>query len=140
MIRVVIGTGVAVSGLLWPGPPLKLLEHAQAGRCAILATPDMLAQITRVLQRGKFARRLAELQATYEAPVAFYRTLVRICPVPPRAAYPCKDPGDQMFIDLAVAERVHLLISGDQHLLCLRTVGETPVVSVREALGVIDML
>lgn len=140
MIRVVVDTSVAVSGLLWPGPPLKLLEHAQAGRCAILATPDMLAEITRVLQRGKFARRLVELQATYEAPVAFYRKLVRMCPVPPRAAYSCKDPGDQMFIDLAVEEHVHLLISGDQHLLCMDAVGDTPIVSVREALAVIDML
>lgn len=140
MIRIVVDTRVAVSGLLWPGPPMMLLAHAQAGRCDILATPDMLAEITQVLQRSKFARRLMEMQVSYEAPVSFYRRLVRTCRVPLRTAYCCKDPGDQMFVDLAVTEHAHLLISGDQHLLCMRTVGDTPIVRVREALAAIDML
>jgi len=52
----------------------------------------------------------------------------------------CGDTGDQMFVDLAVAEAAHLLVSGDTHVLRMRRVGGIPVVRVTEALAVLAQL
>jgi len=140
MIAVVLDTNVAVAGLLWPGPALCLLRHAQAGHCRILATQPMLDELGAVLQRSKFLERLRALQVTYETPLTFYRNLVWFCVGAPATVERCCDTGDQMFVDLAVAEAAHVLVSGDTHVLRMRSVRGIPVVRVTEALAVLEQL
>ena len=140
MLRVVLDTNVAVSGLLWTGPAHDLLRRAQRGECRILATEPMIAELRLVLGRGKFRERLRDLQALHELPLTFYRNLVQFCPVPRAATPHCTDRNDQMFIDLAVAEHAHVLVSGDAHLLRMKNAAGTSIVTVIEALGILDEL
>ncbi|MCX7003639.1 MAG: putative toxin-antitoxin system toxin component, PIN family [bacterium] len=140
MIAVVLDTNVAVAGLLWTGPALCLLRHAQTGHCRILASQPMVDELAAVLQRSKFLERLRALRVTPEIPLTFYRNLVWFCAVAPLAGERCCDTSDQMFVDLAVAEAAHLLVSGDTHVLRMRRVGGIPVVRVTEALAVLAQL
>jgi len=54
MIRAVIDTNVALSGLLWWGEPGKLLSRADSGEFVILTTSAMIEELTRILYLDKF--------------------------------------------------------------------------------------
>jgi len=45
----------------------------------------------------------------------------------------CRDPNDDMFLEAAVAGRADYLISGDQDLLAIGSIGKTLIVSPRQA-------
>ena len=61
-MHVVLGTTVWVSGLLWVGPPWRVLRLAEQGRTQIVATPAMVDELLGVLERGKFRKRIRELR------------------------------------------------------------------------------
>jgi uncharacterized protein len=58
-VRAVIDTNVLIAGLLWRGPPHVLLEHARDGVVSLISSPTLLAELTDVLGRAKFAAILA---------------------------------------------------------------------------------
>jgi putative PIN family toxin of toxin-antitoxin system len=140
MIRLVLDTNVVVSGLLWWGPASNLLWSVQSGGCVILTTLPMLNELEAVLCRSKFRYRFKELNAEPEEALTFYRNLVRYCRVPQKSAYTCLDADDQKFIDLALAEHAHMLVSGDKHLLDMKETGDIAIVNVQEAVRVLQHL
>ncbi|NLF39421.1 putative toxin-antitoxin system toxin component, PIN family [bacterium] len=140
MTRIVVDTNVAVSGLLWAGQPGKLLIRATQGGCVILATGEMMDELADVLKREPFVERLQEAGISADEAIAFYHNLIHHCPIPPLADPMCADGSDRKFIDLAVSEHAHMLVSGDRHLLALKLAGATPIVTVKEALEVLAQM
>jgi len=61
-MRVVVDTNVAVSALLWPGPPNQILKWARDGILEIVACEEATAELRRVLQYDRFAQRLSMLE------------------------------------------------------------------------------
>ena len=74
-----------------------------------LATPPMREELVRVLAYPKIAPVLARLGHSAASLLAQWDALVSVVEVAPRCAVRCRDPDDQMFIDLAVAHRAQLL-------------------------------
>jgi len=133
MIRAVIDTNVALSGLLWWGQPAKLLARAEAGEFQILVTESMISELTRVICLRKFTKRFNELEATPEDALTFYKNLVKFCKQPPELKIKCNDPDDFIFVELAVAESAHFIVSGDSHLLDIQTVKGIPILNTRQS-------
>lgn len=106
---------------LTPGtsaPPAGLacdLETAlRAGRLRWIACAAMATEWHHVWPRSVFARwqpDAARAQAVFEQ--------AHLVPEPPRGPLRCKDPDDQVFIDLALQHRARWLISKDAALLKL---------------------
>ena len=140
MIRVIIDTNVALSGLLWWGEPAKLLERAQAGEFQILVAVPMIEDLTRIIYLNKFKKRFDELGTTVEEPLIFYRNLVKYCETPPKLQIKCEDSDNLIFIELAVAESAHFIVSGDSHLLDLKKVREIPIINSRQAHQLLNQL
>lgn len=57
-MRVVADTNVVVSGLFWRGAPRQLLDAARAQLVDLYTSPALLAELSDVLLRDKFANRL----------------------------------------------------------------------------------
>ena len=57
-MRLVLDANTVISGLLWRGIPGKLIEAAQARSVSIYSSAPLLAELSGVLQRPKFARQL----------------------------------------------------------------------------------
>ncbi len=92
-----------------------LVERADG---AWIATAAMREELVRVLGYPQIARRLvAQTRPAQEVLDAFDRC-TRLVAVAPKAAYTCKDPDDQKFIDLAAAHRA-TLVSKDDAVLCM---------------------
>ena len=116
--RVGFDTGVVVSALVFAHGRLGWLREAwRAGRAVPLVSRPTVEELLRVLAYPKF--RLArdardDLLAEY-LPYAEVIALPRRMPRVPV----CRDPGDQMFLQLAAAARADALVSGDSDLLAL---------------------
>ncbi len=85
---------------------------------AWIATVAMREELVRVLAYPQIARRLkAQTRPAQDVLDAFDRC-TRLVAEAPKAAYTCKDPDDQKFIDLAAAHRA-TLVSKDDAVLCM---------------------
>lgn len=117
MAAVVLDPGVLVSALLNPdGPPGLLLKVWREGGFELVVSSHLLGELTDVLARPKFTRRL-DSQAVAE--------LLRLLPEaattrrdqqPPAAV--CRDADDDYLIALA-QDAGATLVSGDKDLLSL---------------------
>ena len=115
--KIVIDTQVVMDWLVFKDARvLPLVEAIHSGRVLWIGTPDMQAELLHVLGRGVAADRQPDLDA-------IRRTFADWChPVelpPPAVHLRCRDPDDQIFIDLALAAKAAWLISRDKAVLAL---------------------
>ena len=80
-----------------------------AGQLDWIATPAMRVELERVLGYPKIVPRLAFYQLSAADVLVHFDAHARLLPVPAKAPVTCSDADDQMFIDLAVAQRSTLL-------------------------------
>lgn len=140
-MRVVIDTNVAISGLLWSGPPNQILKWARNDMLRIITCEATTAELNKVLQYGKFSKRLVALNTTPAEVLAYYMNLVFYVPAPkiiPEIII--EDPFDNIFLSLASENNAHLIISGDKHLLELKEYKAIQIVAPNEACSVIETL
>jgi len=118
---VVIDTNIALDLLVFDNPEcLPLAAALAAGELRWLATAAMRGEFARVLGYPLIAARMARGNLAAEAVLAAFDERVQlVAQAPPRAPCVCKDPDDQVFIDLAVSVRARLL-SKDQAVLTMR--------------------
>ena len=118
---IVIDTNIVLDLLVFDDPRWAPLRAALAdGELQWLATAAMRGELLRVLGYPLIARRLQkDARQADEVMVAFDAQVHTMADVPSRARFICKDPDDQVFIDLAVAHRARLL-SKDQAVLSMR--------------------
>ena len=85
---------------------------------AWIATPAMREELVRVLAYPQIARRLTAQNRPAQDVLDAFDRCTRVVDEAPKAAYTCKDPDDQKFIDLAAAHRA-TLVSKDDAVLCM---------------------
>ncbi len=138
-MKVVADTNVVVSGLLWQGPPNQVLKWARRGIIRVLACEETTGELKRVLEYRKFGKRLSALETTPREVLAYYINLSHFVPNPESIPSEIlEDPFDNLFLALALDNRAHLIISGDNHLLQLREYNRIQIVTPSEACRVIE--
>lgn len=116
--RVVLDTNVVLSALLFGGGPAARLRSGwQSGRFVPMASTPTAQELVRVLGYPKFGLSSAEQEELLADFVPWVK-VVRI-PDPPPATPACRDPFELPFLQLAVAGRARVLVSGDRDLLAL---------------------
>jgi putative PIN family toxin of toxin-antitoxin system len=115
----VLDTNIALDLFVFQDGSTEALRTAvERADGAWIATAAMRVELVRVLDYPQIARRLvAQTRPAQEVLDAFDRC-TRLMPEAPKAAYTCKDPDDQKFIDLAAAHRA-TLVSKDDAVLCM---------------------
>ena len=116
--RVVFDTAVVVSTLVFPAGRLAWLRATwHGGQSVPLVSRPTAQELVRVLAYPKFRLAAAEREDLLGdfLPYAEVVTRVRAGAGVPR----CRDPADQMFIELAAAARADALVSGDNDLPAL---------------------
>ncbi|MCX2860614.1 putative toxin-antitoxin system toxin component, PIN family [Paucibacter sp. PLA-PC-4] len=114
----VIDTQVVMDWLVFKDPSTQALAAAlESGQAQWIGAPSMLAELRHVLGRG--------VAASYAPdPELIEATFARLCRTvdqapPPAVRLICRDPDDQVFIDLALAASARWLISRDRAVLAL---------------------
>ena len=124
MIRAVFDTNVFTSALFNPkGPPAQLLELGLQGKIRLIISPQIIAEIERVLTYPKVKKLLKKRKTTpHEVAEAIAKAL-KVAVLTPGdltvAAIP-DDPADDMVLACALEGNADFIISGDHHLLDLK--------------------
>jgi predicted nucleic acid-binding protein len=117
--RLVIDTNIALDLLVFEDAQVGALRAALvAGQVRWLATAAMRDELRRVLDYPLIARRRVARGLEVDAVMAGFDAWVDLRADAAKAIFTCKDPDDQKFIDLAIAEGVPVL-SKDHAVLCM---------------------
>ena len=76
-MRVVADTNTVVSGLLWTGAPRALLDAARIAQISLYTSAALLEELSDVLPRAQFARRLSASKMSVERLVRRYARLAQ---------------------------------------------------------------
>lgn len=126
-MRVVIDTNIIVSGYL--GGALEAVIVAwKSGKFTLVISDAIANEYHTVLKRPKFKIEQAELddfsnlildKAEFVIPLETINAIA-------------EDPTDNKFLEAAIAGKVNFIISGDGHLLELKSFREIPIITARE--------
>lgn len=117
--QIILDTNIVLDLLVFnDAATLPLRDALNAGRLQWVATVPMRDELERVLAYPQIAKRLTFYGLSAEQVLQARDAQVVTLEVPPKANVTCKDPDDQKFIDLAVAQRC-LVLSKDHAVLCM---------------------
>jgi uncharacterized protein len=129
--RIVVDTNALISRLLLPDsiPGQAVRKAVDSGQ--LLVSEATMLELVEVLGRPKFDRYIS-----MEDRRDFFRLLVRIAELVPvnYAVHACRDPKDDMFLELAVNGQAHLIITQDADLLALHPFRGIPILTPSEYL------
>jgi putative PIN family toxin of toxin-antitoxin system len=132
-VRLVLDTNTALSGLLWGGTPGRLIDAAEAGRVELVSSAPLLAELQGVLSREKFAKQLAKRGITVADLFDGYAALVTLVAPASIAPTVTRDPADDQVLATALAAQANLIVSGDAHLLDLRSLRGIEIITAAMA-------
>lgn len=133
-MRIVCDTNVLLSAYLFRSGTFAWLRNAlDAVRFTLVFDRHTTAELLRVLAYDKFALTRSERDS-----VLLRLMLYAQAQLPDKTASglrnvpKCRDPHDQMFINLAYAAGVDELVSGDKDLIALASSSAVPVVTPQQ--------
>lgn len=116
-MKVVLDTDILISAFVFPGgPPEDVFRAALEGRVELVTSAPLLAEFGRVLS-SKFGW---ESSAAEEAVAQVVRIGTVVRPETTLAEI-AEDPDDDRVLEAALEGRADVIVSGDRHLLRLRT-------------------
>jgi len=122
MIRAVLDANVFVSALLSPkGFPSRVLAAWRAERFHLVTSLAILEEISRVLQYPKIALRHHWPEERIQLFIEDVAHLAILTPGERRLNLIAEDPSDNRYLECAMEGAAEYIVSGDQHLLRLRT-------------------
>jgi len=125
---VVIDTNVVVSALLFGGKPGKLIQLWKTGNIQPVVSREIIEEYLRVLAYSKFSLSENQIGFLLTHEILPYFNIVEVTSRPGKAIVK-DDPSDDMFIRCAGSGMCDLIISGDRHLLDLKSHGRIRILS-----------
>ena len=124
-------SNVLLSAAISEGPPFDVVTTVFAGSITLVFSRETFGEIADVLMtREPFDRIARDVRGGYLGHLAEGAMWAR--PVP--QSVKCRDPNDQVFLDLAVAAGAEYLITGDDDLRSVDQIGSTRIRRPREFL------
>ncbi len=130
--RVVLDTNVYISALLWTGVPHRLLRLAEAGDITLVTTPAIMEELREVLERPKFMPRIRALQSSVAELMEALLSIVEVVQDLPIEPVVKRDPDDDKILACASGARADWIVSGDDHLLSLKSYREISILTPRQ--------
>ena len=136
-LRVVLDTNVLVSALIFSAGRLSWLRDAWQSRAVVpLASRETTRELIRVLSYPRFRLREDEREELLSDYLPWCETIS----ITRRLRTPqCRDPLDRPFLELAIAGRADVLITGDDDLLALAATFAVPIRSPSAARSLVDL-
>lgn len=136
-MRIVLDTNVVASGLLWIGNPRSLLQMGRNKHVLLFTSAILLAELTDIPGRRKFAAKLAAAERTADEMVDDYAKLTQLVRPTPIVPTVLADPDDDHVLACAVAAGADLIVSGDRHLLDLHVFQAIAIATPARALEIL---
>ncbi|MBM3151283.1 MAG: putative toxin-antitoxin system toxin component, PIN family [Chloroflexi bacterium] len=121
MPKVVLDTNVLVSGVIASGYSASILDAARREKIQLVTSAHLLEEFGNVVSRRHIARKYPKAAQEAEALLDFLRAFAVLASgtLEPDAISPDRD--DDFVLACAVEEEADCIVSGDPHLLDLKT-------------------
>lgn len=126
-MKIIIDTNLWISFLLKGRAFKDLLAVLSDERATLVSSQQSIDEFTSVASRPKFRKYISERQIT--AVLSFILQKAQIYPlenIPSR----CRDPKDDYLLELAVVSGADYLLTGDDDLLSMHSIGECEIITV----------
>ena len=137
-MRVVVDTNVLVRAVMRPhgtvGPVLLRLRH---GDYTLLYAQALLEELLDVLNRPRIRHKYGLTEEDIETVVGLI-LLRGEAVVPEQRISACRDPKDDKFLEVAVAGKADVIVSGDKDLLALHPFAGIPILPPAAFLRMLD--
>jgi putative PIN family toxin of toxin-antitoxin system len=134
MLRIVLDTNIAISGLIWRGPPHQLLVALAEDKFTAHTSYALVSELTRKLLGSKLGAELLKRDIAAQQLVMSYGALCEIVSPAPLKLPVCRDPDDDAVLACAKAAQANLIVTGDQDLLVLQAFEGISIVTAAQAL------
>jgi putative PIN family toxin of toxin-antitoxin system len=125
-LRLVVDTNVLISRLLSPHSLAARAVDLAIAEGRLLVSEATLSELARVLARPKFDR-YVDIQDRQEF-IRYLSSLVEVVTIL-RRFQACRDPRDDMFLDVGVNGQASAIVTGDTDLLALDPFMEIQIVT-----------
>ena len=127
-MRIVLDTNVFVSAIFFSGPPSRILEAWRDGKIELAVSPDIINEYQRV--GNELSKQFPSIDlSSILGLVAIHAMMFQSCQLSEPV---CEDPDDDMFIACAIASKSKVIVSGDKHLLNIKSFGGITILKPRE--------
>lgn len=116
MLKAVVDTNVLISGLLGSRTNRKIIEAFRNEQFLLVAFPLLIEEFLRVTSRPRLVVYFSSRER--QAIAWFLQTQAHLV-IPKRQFHACRDPKDDLLLDIAVAAKASIIVTGDQDLLVL---------------------
>lgn len=130
-MRAVVDTNVLISAIFWPGKPKQLLNKIRRGEITFLTSQALLSELKQVLTRKDKPFKLSEEEA--RRVLSAIRDLAEVIQ-PHSQVTRCRDEADNRVLECALDGRADWIITGDTHLLEMRSFEEIKITTVADFL------
>jgi putative PIN family toxin of toxin-antitoxin system len=118
-MRAVVDTNILVRAMLKPGGSVgPLVDFLRTGRYVFLYSEATLGELVDVLSRPRMVHRYGITTDEVDALCALVIRRGELVQ-PSRVITACRDPKDNKFLELAVAGRADVIVTGDEDLAVL---------------------
>lgn len=130
-MRVIIDTNVLISGIFWTGKPKQFLNKVRRGEVTFLTSEILLDELKDVLTRRDKPFKLSAEEA--ERVIISVKDLAEIVK-PHRKVSVCHDEKDNRVLECAIDGRADCIVTGDIHLLELKSFKKIKITTVGDFL------
>ena len=125
VLKIVLDTNVLVSGIVFGGNPRKIFQKVISGDLSLAISEPILVELQAVLSGKKFQYHSHIIRA-------ILNELHRLCEIvnpKVRLTIVKSDPDDNKILECAIESRADYIISGDKHLLELKSYRSIPILN-----------
>ena len=134
VLKVVLDTNILVSSIFWEhGNPHKILEKVVRGEIKIFLSKEIFDELYEVLVRD-----FNEPLDIVRQHVGFILTYAEQVELSYDVDAVKEDPDDNVIINCALSAGADYIVSGDRHLLNLKSYNSLKIVSAREFLDILE--
>lgn len=130
-MRVTVDTNILVSATGWDGNERELFQRAVHGDFTIIIGEGILIEYLEVIHRGKFSFLDKEKIKRF---ILLILEFCEVVDVKSRLKVIKEDPSDNMVLECAKDGNADFIVSGDAHLLKLRTWNGIRILTCRKFL------
>ncbi len=116
-MKIVVDTNILISGMLWSGPPFRIMNMGGSGKISIGISRAIYTEFRRVLTYPQIEKRLRTIELTARDSEAKVRDCVtfvkRVSDIPAV----CVEPSDNEVLACAKDFDAECLITGDKEIL-----------------------
>jgi len=132
MRKVVLDTNVLISGVIASGYSASILNAVRRAEIQLVTSSHLLAEFSEVVSRRHIARKYPKAAENAEALLDYLRAFATLTPGVPEPQAISPDRDDDFVLACALDEKVDFIVSGDPHLLDLKTYNNIPILTPRE--------